>query len=442
MSAQQELTPVEQCDVAIIGGGPAGASAACRLIEHGYNVAVIEKAHFPRFHIGESLLPANLRLLEQLGVRDRIDGVSIRKRGVELVSEDDKPSAMLEFAGCWDKEMPYAFHVERARFDEVLLRRAQEVGAQVNEGWEVTDIDLGNERMGEPVNITAQDAANPASIRRWQARFLLDASGRDTLMANRLQLKKKNPRHSSAAMFAHFKGAQRLSGDSEGNISIFLFKHGWMWFIPLANGVTSVGAVCWPSYLKSRKGDLAEFFAQTLELAPKMADRLKNATRLNDVTATGNYSYSADRSHGNNYLLIGDAYAFVDPVFSSGVHLAMNSAFAGAQTVHECLSEPATAPAALKRFDRIMHKGPREFSWFIYRITKPIFWGILTTPRNPLRMREAVLSLLAGDIFGQTPIWPSLYAFKGVYYITCLVHLPQAIREWRQRKANIRPVNA
>jgi len=120
----------------------------------------------------------------------------------------------------------------------------------------------------------------------------------------------------------------------------------------------------------------------------------------------------------------------------------MNSAFAGAQTVHECLSKPASAPAALKKFNRIMHKGPREFSWFIYRITKPIFWGILTTPRNPLRMREAVLSLLAGDIFGRTPIWPSLYAFKAMYYVTCLVHLPQAIRDNRQRKQNIQTVNA
>lgn len=388
------------------------------------------------------MLPANLRLLEQLGVRDRIDAVSIRKRGVELVSEGDKPSAMLEFTDCWDKEMPYAFHVERARFDEVLLRRAQEVGAKVNEGWEVTNIDLGNERIGDPVTVTAKCVENPATVRRWRAKFLLDASGRDTLVANRLQLKKKNPRHSSAAMFAHFTGAKRLPGESEGNISIFLFRHGWMWFIPLANGVTSVGAVCWPSYLKSRKNDLTDFFQQTLELAPKMAERLQDAKRINDVTATGNYSYSANRSHGNNYLLVGDAYAFVDPVFSSGVHLAMNSAFAGAQTVHQCLSEPDNASAALKKFDRIMHRGPREFSWFIYRITKPIFWGILTTPRNPLRMREAVLSLLAGDIFGRTPIWPSLYAFKGVYYVTCVANLPQAIREWRQRKQNIRPANA
>jgi len=241
MPAQQEQTPIEHCDVAIIGGGPAGASAACRLIEHGYNVAVIEKAHFPRFHIGESLLPANLRLLEKLGVRDRIDAVSIRKRGVELVSEGDKAPAMLEFTGCWDKEMPYAFHVERAKFDDVLLRRAQEVGAQVNEGWEVTDVDLGNESHGEPVTVTGKDA--DGTVRRWRARFLVDASGRDTLVANRLQLKKKNPRHASAAMFAHFKGAERLPGESEGNISIFLFKHGWMWFIPLANGVMRRG---WP----------------------------------------------------------------------------------------------------------------------------------------------------------------------------------------------------
>jgi len=153
--------------------------------------------------------------------------------------------------------------------------------------------------------------------------------------------------------------------------------------------------------------------------------------------ATGNYSYTATLSHGDNYLLLGDAYAFIDPVFSTGVWLAMKSAAAGAEAVNTCLRQPSAAARALRSFDRLMRHGPRTFSWFIYRVTSPTMRDMFMHPRNTLRIKEALLSVLAGDIFGQTPIWQSLRAFKGVYYVQSLLNLPRTIRASRQRRRNI-----
>ena len=163
---------------------------------------------------------------------------------------------------------------------------------------------------------------------------------------------------------------------------------------------------------------------------------------MSDVEATGNYSYLCDRTHGERFVLLGDAYAFIDPVFSSGVMLAMNSAFLGADTVDTVLRRPAEARAALARFDALMKHGPKEFSWFIYRITTPTMRDLFMAPSNRWRMKEALLSLLAGDIFGSTPIWGPLRRFKAIYYIAATLRLRRSIDAWRQRRKNILPVEA
>ncbi len=275
--------------------------------------------------------------------------------------------------------------------------------------------------------------------RAWRARFVVDASGRDTLLAGRLGLKKKNPRHDSAALFGHYTGAERLPGREAGHISVFWFDHGWFWFIPLADGTTSVGAVCWPYYLKSRDKPLAEFFADTVALAPRLAERLKDATLVDaKVHATGNYSYAATHCTGERHLLVGDAYTFIDPVFSSGVYLAMHNAFEGARLVATTLDRPAEAAAARQRFEADARKGPAEFSWFIYRVTNPTIREMFMGPRNMFRVKEALLSLLAGDIYGRTPIWGSLRVLKAIYYAISAGHLRRTWAAWRRRRVNIR----
>lgn len=431
-------TAPDLCDVLVIGGGPAGATVAALLAEQGRDVVVVEKAHHPRFHIGESLLPANAALFDQLGLREEVERIGMPKWGVEFVSPQHDHTVQLEFAEAWDKSMAYAWQVRRSELDELLFRHAAKRGARTVEGCRVREVAF--DANGATVDASLDDGA-PC---QWRARFVIDASGRDTFLANRFQCKAKNPRHNSAAIFGHYTGARRLPGKLEGNITIFWFQHGWFWFIPLADGSTSVGAVCWPYYLKSRDKPLKDFFADTVAMSPPLAERLAGATLVDDtVHATGNYSYSASHCSGERYLMLGDAYTFIDPVFSSGVYLAMDGAFRAAEVVATCLDRPgAEAARARAAFERHLRKGPREFSWFIYRVTNPILRQFFMYPRNMLRVKEAVLSLMAGDIHRATPIWPSLYVFKSLYYIASVLNPRTAWQALQRRRRNIREVGA
>jgi 2-polyprenyl-6-methoxyphenol hydroxylase-like FAD-dependent oxidoreductase len=431
---------LQQTDVLVIGGGPAGSTVAALLARRGHHVTLLEKDRHPRFHIGESLLPANLPLLDQLGVAEQVRAIGMQKLGAEFISHWDGRQQDFRFAEAWDKSMPYAYQVRRSQFDEILIRNAAHAGAQVIEGCRVRSVEFRPERDGTEGGVRIEAQHQDGRTQSWHARYLVDASGRDTFLSTRFSAKRRNPKHNSAAMFGHFSGAQRHQGERAGHISIYWFDHGWFWFIPLHDGATSVGAVVWPYYLKSRTVPVREFFLATIALCPPLAQRLVNATLTTEVEATGNYSYSSTRSHGDRYLLLGDAYAFIDPVFSSGVMLAMNSAFVGADAVHACLRTPARARAALRAFDRSMRRGPREFSWFIYRVTTPTMRELLLAPRNLLRMKEALMSVLAGDIFGRTPIWNSVRAFKMTYGVFSLLHPLRSALAARRRSLNIRPV--
>ena len=428
-----ETVPETRCDVLVIGGGPAGSTAAALLAEYGHDVVLLEKARHPRFHIGESLLPANLPLLERLGVADKVRAIGMEKWGAEFVSPWDGRQQEFQFANAWDKSQPLAYQVRRSQFDEILLRRAAQLGARVVEECRVRDVDFVAD--GAQVHAEFGDGRRDT----FSATTVIDASGRDTLLGNRLGAKRRSKKHNSAAMYAHFSGAQRNTGKRAGNITIYWFDYGWFWLIPLADGATSVGAVVWPNYLKTRNGPVQDFFLATIALCAPLAERLRAASLSSQVEATGNYSYECERSHGRNYFLIGDAFTFIDPVFSSGVMLAMNGAKAAAEAIHISRSEPKRAGSALKQFDRVVRHGPKQFSWFIYRVTNPAMRELFLGPRNIMRMEEALLSLLAGDIFGRTPIWNSLRMFKGVYYIASFFNIGRTIRAARQRAANVRP---
>jgi flavin-dependent dehydrogenase len=425
-----------RCDVLVIGGGPAGSTAAALLAEKGHRVTLLEKERHPRFHIGESLLPANLPLLERLGVGAQVKGIGMEKWGAEFVSPWHDHSQTFEFADAWDKSVPHAYQVRRSEFDEILIRNAGRKGANVIEDCRVRGVEFLPNDEGARVHAEHRDGRSET----WQCRFLIDASGRETFLGNRFRAKHRNPKHNSSSIYGHFNGAKRHDGKKEGHITIFWFKHGWFWFIPLADGITSVGAVIWPYYLKTRKKPVKAFFLDLIAMCPALAERLADAELVLDVGATGNFSYTCDHTHGSNWLLLGDAYAFIDPVFSSGVMLAMNSAFAGADAVDTCLRQPHMAAQALKEFDRVMRHGPKEFSWFIYRVTNPTMRNLFMAPRNVFRVKEALLSVLAGDIFGKTPIWRSVLAFKAIYYFASLANLRPTIMAWSQRKANIRYV--
>jgi flavin-dependent dehydrogenase len=439
-SSTSEPATADACEVLVIGGGPGGSTAAALLAAQGRQVVLLEKSHHPRFHIGESLLPANVALFERLGLREQVEAIGMPKWGVEFVSPQHAHRSFVEFGDAWDKGMPMAWQVRRSELDALLFSNAAARGAQTLQGCQVRKVDFDAD--GATVHAVQDDGA----WRRWRARFVVDASGRDTLLAHQFNDKHKNPRHNSAAIFGHFTGAQRLQGARlEGNISIFWFPHGWFWFIPLADGTTSVGATCWPHYLKSRSKPLKEFFLDTIALAPPLAARLKDARLVDDkVHATGNYSYSASQATGDRWLMLGDAFTFIDPVFSSGVYLAMANAFEAVAVVDAALDRPqaAAAAAARRRYERHVRRGPRTFSWFIFRMTNPTMRDLFMRPSNVLRSKEAVLSVLAGDVYGGSPIGASLGFFKLVYYLGSLARWRSSWAAWQARRRNIRDVGA
>ena len=431
------MTP-QDCDVLVIGGGPAGTTIAPLLVEKGYRVVLLEKARHPRFHVGESLLPANMPLFERMGIAEEVKAIGMEKWGAEFISPQHGMAQTFHFADAWDKSQPYAYQVKRAEFDDVLIRNAAKKGVEVHQCCKAKAIDFLPDNSGAVIRAQHDDGREQV----WKARFVVDASGRDTFLANRFQIKHRNPKHNSSAIYGHFSGAIRHEGQAEGNISIFWFEHGWFWFIPMMNDVTSIGMVTWPYFMKTRgQRSIEQFLRDGIAMCPPLAERLKMATLVNEVEATGNFSYVSERNHGANYLLLGDAYAFIDPVFSSGVLLAMNSGVIGAEAIDTCLSKPAQAPAALKRFDELMKHGPKEFSWFIYRVTNPIMRDFFMYPKNIFRVKEALLSVLAGDIFGKTPIWRSIWMFKLLYYIANMIQPKRAFMGWKRRRFNIRRVD-
>jgi flavin-dependent dehydrogenase len=262
----------------------------------------------------------------------------------------------------------------------------------------------------------------------------VDATGRDTLLGSQLRLKRRNPAHQSAALFAHFRGVERRPGDDAGNVSVYRFDHGWIWMIPLRDGCVSVGAVCGPAYLKQRDVSKDEFLMRTLRGIPEVWMRMEHAQLAGNLHATGNYSYSCTRMCGRKWLMVGDAYAFVDPIFSTGVYLAMHTAELGAEVVAGSLADPACERSLQRRFERDVRKGLRVLSWFIFRFTTPAMTYLFRNPRNVFRVEEAMISLLAGDVFRDGGVRWRLRVFKVLYAITSLGGLHESFASLVKRR--------
>lgn len=427
------MQTAQECDVLVIGGGPAGSTIAALLAAQGRSVVLLEKDHHPRFHIGESLLPGNVELFERLGVREQVDRIGMPKFGIEFVPPDLDERSYVDFAEGWDPSKGSAWQVRRSELDEILFRNARARGALALEGAKVRQVDF--DATGASVQATLDDGAQ----RTWRARFVVDASGRDTVLANKFKSKQKNPDHNSTALFGHFRDARRLQGQREGNISICWFEHGWFWFIPLADGTTSVGAVCWSYYLKARDRPLKDYFFDTIAMCPELHDRLKNATLVDDaVHATGNFAYASTHATGERYLLLGDAFTFIDPMFSSGVYLAMRSAFDGADLVATALDRPASLPAARRTMEQRMRARPRDYSWFIYRVTNPTIRDMFMHPKNMFKVKQGLMSLLAADTEHGSAYRRSLFMFKVIYYLVSVLNWPRTYAGWKRHRQNIR----
>jgi flavin-dependent dehydrogenase len=413
-------TATELCDVAVIGGGPAGSTAATLLAKRGHKVIALEKAHHPRFHIGESLLPMNLPVFERLGVLDKVRALGIFKPGADFEADNERGYNTYAFARAIGNSPPHAYQVWRQDFDKMLYDHARESGADAREGHEVLSV----EQIG-PRETRLEVRTDEGRSYGIQARYLVDASGRDAFLSAKKKLRRKNDEHQSAAIFGHFRGAELRPGEDAGNISIYRFDHGWMWMIPLPDGVMSIGAVCRPEYLKQRKGRTTEFLLDTLNQSSGLRQRIARAELIGEVRVTGNYSYDSTRMGGPGWVLVGDAFAFLDPVFSSGVYLAMSGAEQAAAAVDTALREPKRESGLLRKLEKRQRAGMARFSFFIYRFNGPVMTQMFRQPRNTWQLEQGVISMLAGDLFENPKVLWRLKLFKLVYAIV-------GLRDWRR----------
>ena len=412
---------VEHCDVAVIGGGPGGSTAAALLARRVYKVIALEKAHHPRFHIGESLLPMNLPVFERLGVLDKVRALGVFKSGADFEADNERGYNTYAFARAIGQSPPHAYQVWRQDFDQMLYQHARECGADAREGHEVVRVEQRGSRESW-LDVKTDDGRSYAI----QARYVVDASGRDAFLSAKKKLRRKNDQHQSAAIFGHFRGAEPRAGEDAGNISIYCFEHGWMWMIPLPDGVMSMGAVCRPDYLKQRKGRTVEFLLDTLKLSPALWRRIEHAELIgNEVRVTGNYSYDSTQMGGPGWILVGDAFAFLDPVFSSGVYLAMSGAEQAVDVVDQALREPQREMALLRKLEKRQRAGMARFSFFIYRFNGPVMQQMFRSPRNTWQLEQGVISMLAGDLFDTPKVLWRLKLFKLVYAI-------YGLRDWRR----------
>ncbi len=423
-------TPPSECDVIVVGGGPAGCTAATILARRGWSVTLLEKDRYPRFHIGESLLPMNLPILQRLGVLDEIARIGVLKVGADFPAPTPAGYNVFRFERALDPTWAHAYQVRRDEFDSVLLKNASGSGVKTFQGQRVTSFRTGSDSV---LVDGRSDAGEPF---RCAARYLVDATGRDTLVGNHLRLKRKSRHHQSAALFAHFRGVERRPGNDQGNISIYRFEHGWVWLIPLRDGVTSVGAVCWPEYLKQRQGDQRDFLMQTLLAIPALSGRLEHAEIVGNLHATGNYSYACTRMSGPRWVMAGDSYAFVDPIFSSGVYLAMHGGEVAAEVVDGTLRNPPRERTLQRGYERQVTRGLNTLSWFIYRFTSPAMRKLFAGPRNDWQLEQAMISMLAGDVFRDNGVRWRLRVFKLIYFITALGGLKEQALSylWRRRQ--------
>jgi flavin-dependent dehydrogenase len=381
-------------DFAVAGGGPAGSSAAISLAQRGHSVVLFEREKFPRFHIGESLLSTANDAFAALGVAERIEAACFpEKWGARLLTHDGQSGRGVNFADVREVTRPQTYQVCREEFDRILIERARETGADVREGHRVSACEFLNDGV---VLDVAPEEGEPVRVR---VRALVDATGREGLIARKLGLRTDEPRLANIAIFSHYTGVPRLAGDRPDDIRLVARSDsGWFWLIPISKELVSVGVVLPKQrFLQFPPGTPEEKLAATIADTPAVAELMRNAVRQWPVRVEKDFSYSASAYAGDRWLLVGDAGSFLDPVFSTGVSVALESGIEAAAELDRALARNSFSVRTFAAFSRRQRKRYESFRRFVVGFYTPQFRDLFFVPEPPSHIFRAVVTVLAGN---------------------------------------------
>jgi flavin-dependent dehydrogenase len=383
-------------DVVVIGGGPGGSVCGARLAQHGRSVAIFEKDRFPRWHLGESLLPQSMPTLEALGLLPTMHERFMVKYGAQFRDEQGR-EARFVFANAFDKRCPYAFQVPRDEFDDMLFRHAGKLGADLREGWKVTRAIFDGDRACGVEAIDPEGKSHTV-----EARVVVDATGRDANMARARSGTRKVPGLENTAFYTQYRGAFRDEGERVGDIIIPLVDGGWFWFIPFKDGRTSVGAVMQNRWTKSQAGGSPEvLFDKALSMSKALQGLLHGAERIFPPGAVADFTFLSRETAGQSWLAVGDSAGFIDPLFSSGAHVAMIGAHRGADALHAALSEGKLDAERFDPYVKTMKRGTHLFIGMVQSFYEGILVPYLFAEQKREYLTRAITSMLAGDVFDE-----------------------------------------
>ena len=382
----------DRYDVAIIGGGPAGSTAAALLARAGRRVVIFERDKFPRFHIGESLLPFSMKAFTRLGLHEKFLRAGFMKKfGGEIFAACSEEGTKFYFKDGFRSKTDHAYQVTRADFDKVLLDHAAESGAEVHEETAIARVEFADEHVDLGVTWNG-------SSRNVRAAYVIDASGRNSILGGQFGVKKTYDHLQKLSIFAHYNRVWRPDGIDATLTVLIRGIDRWFWVIPLTAERTSIGVVLNSEVFRNSKLSPEDFLEQALAEQPIIAKRMTDASRASKVYVATDFSYRSTKLHGDRWLLAGDAAGFIDPIFSSGVFLAVLCGEQSADALNEVLDHPREAKRLFARYERIVNRAMDVYLRFVNAWYTKEFIEVFLAPRDLLGLPPAVNAVLGGNI--------------------------------------------